>query len=126
MEFLLIYIYFVLQNLSSILLFGLIGLLVLFGATLVFCLDEPSHVCEDFYKSHTVPWFKRLIYILVIPGFILTILVPSKEDIAWIVGGGITLNIAQSEEARQLPDNVLNAANQFLESIKESEEDETE
>lgn len=50
---------------------------------------------------------------------------PTKEDLAWIIGGAVAWNGAtlalESQGAKQLPENVINAMNYFLESIQEEE-----
>jgi len=49
--------------------------------------------------------------------------IPSKEEAAWIIGGSFAFDIAQTDEAQKLPDNVLRAVNNFLEdSVKEGEQ----
>lgn len=50
-------------------------------------------------------------------------LYPSKEDLMWIIGGAGAIHVAQSDEARKLPDNVLRAMNSFLEGVGEPKEE---
>ena len=49
---------------------------------------------------------------------------PSKEDLAWIIGGSVAINVAQMEEAQELPQNLIDAANKFLESTNATTETE--
>lgn len=46
-------------------------------------------------------------------------LYPDKEELAWIIGGAAAVSVATTEEAKKLPDNVLRAANTFLEGVAE-------
>lgn len=48
--------------------------------------------------------------------------VPGKEEMAYIIGGGVALKISQTEEAQKLPENTLKALNRFLENIATEEE----
>ena len=49
---------------------------------------------------------------------------PSKESIAYIIGGATVWNVAKMEEVQELPENLVNAANTFLKGVaKEEEED---
>lgn len=47
---------------------------------------------------------------------LLNALYPSKDDLEFIAGGTVVLN---SEEVQKLPDNLIRAANSFLEQVSE-------
>lgn len=116
MEFFLIYAYFFITSITGWLI-GLTVLSLIAGVIflLVLGIEEPD--LEDGTWKKIKLTIKRAVLFIVLPTILLTSAVPSKEEIAWIVGGGVTLNVAMSEEGRQIPDNVLSAANSFLESI---------
>jgi hypothetical protein len=52
---------------------------------------------------------------------------PTKDDLKWIVGGAIVWNsaegVANIKGVDKLPENLVGAANYFLESIYKEEED---
>ena len=49
-------------------------------------------------------------------------LVPSKSDMGFILGGWAVYEVASMDEAKELPENLINAANTFLESVSESKD----
>ena len=61
----------------------------------------------------------KVFFPIFVVGILLQSMYPEKEDLTYIIGGATALTSAQyvagSEEAKQLPDNVLKAANKFLE-----------
>lgn len=72
--------------------------------------------------SRNFLWAKRLsikAFCLSITLSLIGSLYPSKEDLMWIIGGAGVIHVAQSDEARKLPDNVLRAMNSFLEGVGE-------
>ena len=78
-------------------------------------------VTPDIVRKIVRSW-KLLVY----PCVALTILssfYPSKSDLAWIAGGTAAASIASSDEAKELPDNLLKAANAFLAGLNEDEGD---
>ena len=123
MEFFLIYVYIVLSKLSF-----LAGILLLFGgaftlAAWVLAGGMHSEGDSDLLRllvHHRRPQIYTILLLLM-----LLCAVPDKEEVAWIIGGGVAYNIASTEEAQQLPDNVLGALNTFLEQGQEDEQDTT-
>lgn len=75
---------------------------------------------EDFFSV----WKKRakFVIILLVSCLFLNSLYPEKEDILYIVGGTVVLEsgmwLMGNEEAQKLPNNVLSAANHFLQSFE--------
>ena len=65
-------------------------------------------------------WTKRAI-ITALSLLVVSTFYPSREDLAWMFGGATVYSLTQNEEAQKLPDNVLKAANTFLEGISEPE-----
>jgi len=57
--------------------------------------------------------------------FVICLMVPSKDDIKYIIGGALVVNGAQAaaeiEGVEKLPKNLVNAMNVFLEDIAETE-----
>ncbi|MFW0776289.1 MAG: hypothetical protein ACN2B6_01035 [Rickettsiales bacterium] len=52
---------------------------------------------------------------------VLIVITPSKDDLYFIAGGGLTLMAAQNEEVQKLPENTVKAVNSFLERVAEVE-----
>lgn len=50
----------------------------------------------------------------------IVLLVPTKDELYFIVGGSALITVGTTEEAKKLPDNVLKAANTFLEKLQEN------
>ena len=76
--------------------------------------DEPDAI---FYIKKYYP-LKTVIFICV-----LTIFYPSKDDLKYIIGGAIVWNTIESakdiEGIDKLPENLVNAANHFLETTQD-------
>lgn len=53
---------------------------------------------------------------------VLIVITPSKNDLYFIAGGGLTLMAAQNEEVQKLPENAVKAVNTFLERVSEQAE----
>lgn len=66
-----------------------------------------------------LPFKTTVILILV------ALMYPSKDDLKYIIGGSVAFNAVQAmgnlEGADKLPQNLIDAANRFLESAKEEE-----
>jgi len=84
------------------------------------------YVALDGWNSDAVPTVKRWgkIYLwFLIPSMLLGSLYPNTDDIKLILGGATVLGIGnaavQIEGAEKLPKNLVDAANTFLEGIKE-------
>ena len=76
--------------------------------------DEPD---AGFYIKKYYP-LKTVIFICVV-----TIFYPSKDDLKYIIGGAIVWNTIESakdiEGIDKLPENLVNAANHFLETTQD-------
>ena len=76
--------------------------------------DEPD---AGFYIKKYYP-LKTVIFICVV-----TIFYPSKDDLKYIIGGAIVWNTIESakdiEGIDKLPENLVNAANHFLETTRD-------
>lgn len=138
---LLIYLYIVIGNLKWLVVIvstiGAIGSL----ATLVFGIiskfgtvtgNTSDYSCDRLYGDNLLPeakWYHALYKAtkpFAIASFVLLILsslYPSKKDLAVIFGGTALVSVASSEEAKKLPDNILKAANAFLEGVYEGGEE---
>lgn len=53
---------------------------------------------------------------------LLVVMTPSKNDLYFIAGGGLTLMAAQNKEVQKLPDNAVKAVNSFLERLAEEKQ----
>lgn len=65
--------------------------------------------------------FKRI----TAPVLILSLLfsaAPNREEIYFLVGGFVAVNIANNEEVQKLPANILGAVNSYLESFPQNNE----
>ncbi len=80
-------------------------------------------VNEDDTATATM-WAKRAAIVWVSFLF-MSSFIPSKEDIKYIIGGAAVWNsaeyLASSEEAKQIPDNILKAMNSFLEETQKED-----
>ena len=113
-EFLLIYIWVVLLNMYKVTLFiGAIGSAIFGVMTASFHGEE----LEAEYLRAKRLW--KISLCLLALGGVLFCVVPDKEELALIAGGGVLLHggqyITESEAAKELPENVLRALNSMLE-----------
>lgn len=120
MEFIILYLYIALEEFLSlymlpILFFGVIMVVIgIIGSFIPDC-----EITEGGKRMITL--LRRLGFSLLSFILVLSLIVPSKQGMLWIIGGGAAYNIATSEEAKKLPDSVLKALNMFLEDIQEEE-----
>lgn len=115
----LIWLYLSLLSLTSVLEFGIFLFYTALLGTAFFGLlhvaDEGDEKVKDWLKKcagYAVNKFAILAILLVV-------LIPSKEDLTYIFGGMGVYGITQIERAEQLPENVVNAMNRFLETLNE-------
>lgn len=108
--------------------------ITLVGAILYLLGHIPLWVCSDYDMSSSTRqkisnWFSSTRKPLVIWSLFVIVFasaVPSKNELAFIVGGGVALHAIQTEEVQALPTNVLNALNRFLEQVGTEEAPATE
>lgn len=118
MEFFLIYLYTAAASLANVMIAILIVMGIVGGAAAIvftFSLTDTDPELErfrEFCKQHWKPplWISVAMILFIVA-------VPAKKDLAWILGGGITWKVAQSEEVQKLPENTAKAVNHFLESV---------
>ena len=72
---------------------------------------------EVFKLTRKLRWVPYVALLFIIANALL----PTKEQLAWIIGGSVAVSIASTEEAKQLPENVLGAVNSFLKQMQEDE-----
>lgn len=77
---------------------------------------------DDFINDEIISFLKRnlkrSVIIAIISG-ILTIVVPSKQELYVIYGIGGTIDyLKENPNAQKLPNNIINAANKFLENYQ--------
>ncbi len=66
-------------------------------------------------------------YLFILPIFVLMVnqMIPSKDELKYIIGGAAVWNagkmVIENDEAKRLPNNVLEAANSLLDRIKEED-----
>lgn len=118
MEFLLIYLYTVLEKFSV--LAGVTIFALLAGILITAIVTEYGEEADKIKEL----FFRRWVFYTLAVCLALLVLTPSKKDVAWIIGGGVAYNVATTDEAKKLPDNVLGALNRFIESAEEHEADE--
>ena len=121
MEFFLIWLYFFLSNLSVLAAIGLIIIGVCSAIGLIITLFYCAELGESPAKVIGRLPCKKLWAILMITLVVLATAVPNKDQMAWIVGGGVVLKVGQNEEVQKLPENTVKAVNRFLNSISEDE-----
>lgn len=118
-EFIYIWLYTVVQNLAT---FSFILLLV--GATLMMFLYFFAALENEAEElTATLKPYKAWVISLFLVAAVSNVLVPSKDDVKMIVGGGLAWKATQLESVQALPDNLVNALNFFLENIGEDVEE---
>lgn len=137
-EAFMIYMYISAGNLISSLLGLSVGLLIAYGIMAFFLsIGWAESTVREAYNSeinkYITKWSTLLrvkigLSIIVISS-VLSSMYPTHEDIKYIIGGAVAWNaatwISESDEAKRIPTNVLNAMESFLgdidgEAIKES------
>jgi len=110
-EALMIYVYITLGNVVELLKVAVTFLVIYITAyaLTVAAVQE----CSPWSK---IPGLKTSLSILLLSSALI-VAYPSKEDLKYIIGGAALLNIAQTDEAQQLPKNILDTTNNFLEFL---------
>jgi hypothetical protein len=88
-------------------------IIIIFIASM--CGDIKHDNFTYYYKAIVKPW---LIGLLILCGIAATVL-PSQKDMLLLVGGYAVTN---NKELTKLPDNVLRAANTYLEAIQDKKD----
>ena len=80
-------------------------------------------VWQERYEKEGRAKLNKFIWLPYVAAFFIlgNTLIPTKEQLAWIIGGSVAVSIASTEEAKQLPENVLGAVNSFLKQMHEDE-----
>ena len=129
-EAILIWLYLSLGNIFGGEVFGVVivflSVWLVFGS--IFMLDKNMELDEVLgaHKKH-IP-IKSIILLAV-----LTSIYPTKDDLQYIIGGYLVINSAESvsnihqsiakiEGAEKLPENIINAMNNFLEGVSSDKE----
>ena len=126
-EFIWIYVYTVLDGLSTFsvasLWFGGVCLLII-GLTYAASFDDVFETGADYGKRISA-MFKPFIFFMIIC-VLVSVLVPSKDDLKFIIGGGLAwkgIDAAKDIEGiNELPENLVGAVNHFLKEIQEDKE----
>ena len=127
MEWLLIYLFVMIEQIGTMLKFGWmafwIGVIctaIAIALSAIIASDYGNGTFAEHWKSHgAVKIFKRFAYWLVPLGFIvgtLGFLTPSQKDAAIIVGSGITYNVITSETGKRLGGKAVELLEQKIDS----------
>jgi len=120
LEAFLIYLYLTLGNVVVwICIFAIAYALVMFFGLFLVYLDKYA---DDDHKS----LYRKCLYPKTFLFFLLLVcMYPSKNDLMFIVGGSVAINGLQSaseiEGIKELPENLVNAANYFLTEVTKEE-----
>lgn len=114
-----LYWYLVTGSITSVMaVFGVSGCMVLLFCSLAAYKDYEMEASKGFFKWAIIALLiasPRLFY-------------PTKSEVTWILGGSTALtlgsSIAYAEGAKELPQNIVNAANYFLKEFKDNETEE--
>lgn len=123
-----IYLYLVVSHLaitgllSSVFFSVATGMISAFQWDKVYPSDIENNTQDYKIFRKTFGYFTKSCIITVI-FLLVTCLIPTKEEIAWIVGGSVAYNLSQTEEAQKLPENTLKALNSFLEGVTDKAEE---
>lgn len=119
-----IYLYVVIENLvaglKALVVVGVVAFLFMSFATLITSFDK--HVSDIAKRDYErcKRWLKSVCLWFCVTS-ILVVFFPDREDVALIFGGAALVSVAQTEEAQKLPENVLKAANKFLDEVEVEE-----
>lgn len=117
----LLYLYTVLTAVSSLAFFISLFLIISFFIFIMSFVGTIGYKDDNLIVRETFNKFLKKPLKWVLPICIAIILiVPSKEDMYFILGGSALIAVGKTEEAKKLPDNVLKAANTFLEKLQEN------
>lgn len=111
----LLYLYTIAVNISvisSVILFLVVG-----GGLIV----SGVAMGEETPFEEILPHWRRALWII-IPLLVMAVGVPSKSDIKFIIGGSVALSVGEefigAKGIENLPSNIIDAANAFLEESK--------
>lgn len=123
---LLLYLYVVFDNVAgvcnAIITFSLIAMAINIIVFLIVWGEDGTEDATKVLEKSKKLWKKIRLFPIFIASLLFITLYPDKEDLALIFGGTALVHVAQTEEAQKLPDNLLKAANAFLEGVYEEEE----
>lgn len=120
MEYLIVYLLVVLGSAAyGALIFPTLVVLGLAGIFAV-CHDEENKTrIKDGVLDPYLPTYRlianKLIKVLVIPCLLLSIFIPSKTDLMWIIGLGTGWKVIQNEQVQALPPKLVEFLNKQLE-----------
>lgn len=122
-EFLLMYLLVVLNSTATIVIvcglaIGIIGHIVWFAHGI----DEH----DGFGDKNPINKHLKFFRTCLIVSFVMIALVPSRNNIYFIVGGGLAWKALQNEEVQQLPENVIRGINGFFKELGEDVPDSIE
>lgn len=116
----------VLGNLSvfaAILLAVLLTIAGGIGFYILLCIFDPYDGHDGAYKEYIFKIEKRLLISLIIP-ILMTVFIPSKEQLYVIYGVGTVVDYVKgSKEVQKLPDNAVKALNMWLENVNKEKKD---
>ena len=112
----LIYLYIVFGNVvTSLMLALVVGGIILVMYSFVSYMENGKNIFKPYFKQ--IGWFCGL-------SILMACLYPSKDDLKFILGGYVVSSITEVEGVKELPENIVKAANVFLEGLgEESKED---
>jgi hypothetical protein len=112
-----------LENMLFIL--GILSVSYLAGCSMYLAIE--GHSSEEIAKFHKKLFLNKVVIISFSLMFLLVVLIPSKEDVKFIIGGGLmwkgVTSISDIEGISELPENLVSAANVYLEQISSLEKD---
>lgn len=128
MEFLLMYLAVSIEKIAAFLANGFfaafvgaaIYLAILFGSSMESC--DGKETTAEIMKHPIQKSLVRLGKVLVVLGLIagsIGAVLPSKEELAYIVGGGVTYNIVTSDTSKRLGSKVLDMLEQKIDGMSQ-------
>lgn len=110
MELFLIYLWLNLSTISVTFTLVGLGLLIVFGIKWIYQCDELNKKIPDGYQK-----VKHVLYFS-ITAFVIAIFIPTKTDVAILVGSSIALDMAKSPEGAKVATLLRGKANELLDA----------
>lgn len=137
MEWLLIYLFVMIERIGSLFMFGwgafwigvVVYVIVLFACCMTADTWNEKRTFKEIYDDKSAKLFRKISKILVSVGLVLGIigfLLPSQKDAAIIVGSGLTYNVLTSETGKRIGGKAVDLLEQKIDqALKAPEAKET-
>lgn len=133
MEWLLIYLFVMIERIGSLFMFGwaafwigaVVYVIVLFGCCMTADTWNEKRKFKEIYDDKSAKLFRKISKILISAGLVLGIigfLLPSQKDAAIIVGSGLTYNVLTSETGKRIGGKAVDLLEQKIDQALKAPE----